>query len=169
MRLGTKGQYAVMAMADLALHQDHGYVTLPEISERQHIPLAYLEQLFIKLRRCHLVESTRGPGGGYRLNQSPENITIAHVIQAVDEKIQTTRCNRSTTPHHQELSCRGNSTRCLTHDLWDALGQKIHDYLESVTLADVCQKRIKSKNWTLGTETSPAGGTPHPPSIPTVV
>ncbi|MBM3572910.1 MAG: Rrf2 family transcriptional regulator, partial [Alphaproteobacteria bacterium] len=130
MRLSTKGRYAVMAMVDLARHSGGHPVALADIADRQEISLSYLEQLFAKLRRGALVRSVRGPGGGYLLGHPPEQMRIADIILAVDEPIRATRC----TPGAPE-GCNKNKSRCLTHDLWEELGNQIHLYLSSVTLA----------------------------------
>ncbi len=137
MKLSTKGRYAVMAMVDLAQHSAGQPLTLADIATRQDISLSYLEQLFAKLRRAGLVESVRGPGGGYKLSVSADDIRISEVILAVDEPIRTTSCNSKTS-----LGCIRKSTRCMTHDLWAELGHQIHGYLSSVSLADVCAGRI---------------------------
>jgi Rrf2 family iron-sulfur cluster assembly transcriptional regulator len=137
MRLGTKGRYAVMAMVDLAQHAGEGPVCLSEIAERQEISLSYLEQLFAKLRRGGLVKSVRGPGGGYLLAHARDDTRIADIIRAVDEPIRAVRCRPGAT-----LGCRGDRSRCLTHDLWEELSNQIHIYLSSVTLGDVCEKRV---------------------------
>lgn len=138
MRLSTKGRYAVMAMADLASREDaDGPVSLAEIAARQEISLSYLEQLFAKLRRENLVRSVRGPGGGYRLSRSSQETRIADIILAVDEPMKTTRCVPGSAK-----GCTGTSSRCLTHDLWEELGQQIHVFLSSITLADVVEKRV---------------------------
>lgn len=136
MKLSTKGRYAVMAMADLAYHSRGKPVALAEVADRQEISLSYLEQLFGKLRRGGLVSSVRGPGGGYRLARDPEETRIADIILAVDEPIKATRCTTG--------SPRGCQTqgRCLTHDLWEELGNQIYLYLSSVTLADICERRV---------------------------
>lgn len=126
MRLTTKGRFAVTAMVDLALRDGEGPVTLAEISARQKISLSYLEQLFGKLRRHQLVESVRGPGGGYCLARDTATISVAHIILAVDEPIDTTQCGG-------KENCR-DEQKCLTHDLWFALNKHIFDYLEAVTL-----------------------------------
>jgi Rrf2 family iron-sulfur cluster assembly transcriptional regulator len=136
MRLSTKGRYAVMAMVDLAQHGD-GPVSLAEIAERQEISLSYLEQLFAKLRRGGLVKSVRGPGGGYLLAHERDATRIADIILAVDEPIHAIRCQPGAT-----LGCRGDRSRCLTHDLWEELSNQIHLYLSSVSLGDVCEKRV---------------------------
>jgi len=137
MRLSTKGRYAVMAMVDLAHQSNRGPVTLAEIAERQEISLSYLEQLFAKLRKAGLVRSVRGPGGGYLLTQGRAETRIADIILAVDEPIRATRCAPGA-----PVGCRGNKTRCQTHDLWEELGNQIHLYLSSVSLADVCEQRV---------------------------
>jgi Rrf2 family transcriptional regulator, iron-sulfur cluster assembly transcription factor len=136
-RLSTKGRYAVMAMVDLAQHGGSGPVSLAEIAERQELSLSYLEQLFAMLRKCGLVKSVRWPGGGYLLGHDRGEIRIADIILAVDEPIRATRCAPGA-----PIGCRGNRTRCLTHDLWEELGNQIHLYLSSVSLADVCERRV---------------------------
>lgn len=133
MRLTTKGRFAVTAMIDLALRCSKGPVTLAGISERQEISLSYLEQLFGKLRRRGLVDSVRGPGGGYCLARPLAEITVADIICAVDEPLDTTQCGG-------KENCR-DEDRCMTHDLWFTLNRKIHDYLSSVTLADLVSKQ----------------------------
>lgn len=138
MRLSTKGRYAVMAMADLAGHGVGARpVALAEIAERQEISLSYLEQLFAKLRRAGLVRSVRGPGGGYRLSHAAGEVRIADIIMAVDEPIAATRCKTGS-----PKGCAAGGARCLTHDLWEELGQQIHVFLSSVSLADVVEKRV---------------------------
>ncbi len=137
MKLSTRGRYAVMAMADLAQHSDGNPVTLSEISDRQEISLAYLEQLFSKLRKRGLVESTRGPGGGYTLAQTTEEIAIADIVIAVDEPLSVTRCSANVAGK----GCVGTG-RCITHDLWADLGRHIHMYLASVSLDDVISRRL---------------------------
>lgn len=137
MKLGSKSQYAVMAMVDLALNAQDGPVTLASIAERQQLPVQYLEQLFSKLRRMGLVESLRGTKGGYRLAKSSSDIAIADVVLAVDEPIQTTRC-RSDSP----LGCQGKTTKCLTHALWIGLEEHITTYLKKVSLDHICQKNL---------------------------
>ena len=129
MRLTTKGRFAVTAMVDLSMRQTRGPVTLAAISERQHISLSYLEQLFGKLRRAKLVTSVRGPGGGYCLARATSAITVAEIISAVDEPIDATQCEG-------KENCNDDK-RCVTHDLWATLNQKMNDYLTSVSLADV--------------------------------
>ena len=137
MRLSTKGRYAVMAMADLARYEARAdrALALAKIAHRQEISLSYLEQLFARLRRKGLVKSARGPGGGYRLARTAEETKIADIIHAVDEPLRATRCADS-------AGCMHKGERCLTHDLWEDLGQKIEDYLASVSLADVVEGRL---------------------------
>jgi len=137
MRLSTKGRYAVMAMVDLAQHANGNPVSLAEIAERQEISLSYLEQLFALLRRSGLIKSVRGPGGGYLLARGRSEIRIADIILAVDEPIRATRCTPGA-----PVGCRGNRTRCSTHDLWEELGNQIHLFLSSVSLEDVCEQRV---------------------------
>ena len=126
MRLTTKGRFAVTAMIDLAMRHGSGPVTLAEISARQKISLSYLEQLFGKLRRHELVESVRGPGGGYCLAKDMSKISVADIIVAVDEPIDATQCGGKENCHDDQ--------KCLTHDLWATLNERIFDYLESVSL-----------------------------------
>ena len=137
MKLSTKGRYAVMAMVDLASHSHGQPVALADIAERQEISLSYLEQLFAKLRRGGLVRSVRGPGGGYLLAYPVDGTRVSDVILAVDEPIRATRCAPGS-----PSGCRTNRSRCLTHDLWEELGNQIHLYLSSVTLADVVNRRV---------------------------
>lgn len=132
MKLTTRGRYAVTAMLDLALHQQQGPVALGDIAARQDISLSYLEQLFAKLRRNGLVLSTRGPGGGYRLNGTAESISVAQVVDAVDEPVEYTRCGG-------RRDCQ-NHERCLTHDLWEELNQHVRGLLEDRTLAGLCAR-----------------------------
>jgi Rrf2 family iron-sulfur cluster assembly transcriptional regulator len=136
-KLGTKGRYAVMAMVDLACHSKGRPVSLADIAERQEISVSYLEQLFAKLRRCGLVRSVRGPGGGYLLGYAASETRIGDIILAVDEPIRAVRCKPG-----QTLGCRGDRSRCLTHDLWEELSNQIHLFLSAVTLDDVCEKRV---------------------------
>ena len=137
MKLSTKGRYAVTAMVDLARHGNGRPITLAEIAERQEISLSYLEQLFAKLRRCGLVRSVRGPGGGYLLARDRTETRIADIILAVDEPIRAVRCAPGAA-----VGCRLDRSRCLTHDLWEELSNQIQLYLSSVSLADVCEKRV---------------------------
>ena len=137
MKLSTKGRYAVTAMLDLALHYDKGHIALSEISARQGISLSYLEQLFAQLRRDGLVTSSRGPGGGYRLGREAGEISVAEVINAVHENIDATRCGGKGTCQDGE--------ECLTHKLWEDLSGQIHDFLSSISLAQVIQRRELKK------------------------
>ncbi len=136
MRLTTKGRFAVTAMVDLALRGGNGPVTLAGISERQDISLSYLEQLFGKLRRHHLVESVRGPGGGYCLTKALEEVSVADIIRAVDEPIDATQCGG-------KENCKDDG-RCMTHDLWVNLNAKIYEYLNSVSLAELVNNQRSS-------------------------
>ncbi len=131
MDLNTRGRYAVMAMADLAKYGADGALPLPAIAERQQISLAYLEQLFLKLRRAGLVESARGRSGGYRLGRPAAAISVADVMAAVEEDTRMTRCGGEAAK-----PCLPGE-RCLTHGLWDALGDQIAAFLENVTLQEV--------------------------------
>ena len=133
MKLTTKGRYAVTAMLDLALHGDHGPVSLADISARQEISLSYLEQLFSRLRRHQLVVSIRGPGGGYRLSRDPGSVFVAEVVDAVNESLDTTRCAN-------KGDCQ-NGEKCLTHHLWSDLSDQIHQFLSEISLADLMRKR----------------------------
>jgi Rrf2 family iron-sulfur cluster assembly transcriptional regulator len=132
MRLTTKGRFAVTAMMDLALRDSSGPVTLAEISSRQKISLSYLEQLFGKLRRHELVDSVRGPGGGYRLAKETARISVADIILAVDEPIDATQCGG-------KENCR-DEQKCLTHDLWANLNDRIFEYLEAVSLRQLVEE-----------------------------
>lgn len=142
MRLTTKGRFAVTAMIDLALHEGGGPVTLAAISERQEISLSYLEQLFGKLRRHRVVESVRGPGGGYRLAQSPDKITVADIIIAVDEPLDATQCGGKENCHG---TAHAGGARCMTHDLWSTLNTKMVEYLESVNLQHLVDQQRKKQ------------------------
>lgn len=141
MRLTTKGRFAVTAMIDLALRQQSGPVTLATISQRENISLSYLEQLFGKLRRHKLVDSVRGPGGGYTLARLARNITIADIIFAVDEPLDATSCGGK---EDCAIGRNGAAGKCMTHELWSALSRKMVDYLDSVSLQDqVDQQRMR--------------------------
>lgn len=142
MRLTTKGRFAVTAMIDLALRQDKGPVTLSAISQRQEISLSYLEQLFGKLRRHEIVDSVRGPGGGYTLARRAEDVTVADIIIAVDEPLDATQCGGKENCHS---STHEHGTRCMTHDLWTTLNAKMVEYLDSVSLKDLVDQQ-KQKN-----------------------
>lgn len=136
MELNTRGRYAVMAMADIAKFGGAGAIALPAISARQHLSVSYLEQIFVQLRQAGLVESVRGRGGGYRLARPAAEITVAEVMDAVDEDTRMTRCAIGETPG----GCVGD-TRCLTHGLWHALGAHIQDFLQAMSLQDVVDGR----------------------------
>ncbi|MDR2113123.1 MAG: Fe-S cluster assembly transcriptional regulator IscR [Candidatus Accumulibacter sp.] len=136
MRLTTKGRFAVTAMTDLALNGGAGPVTLAGISDRQRISLSYLEQLFGKLRRHKLVDSVRGPGGGYSLARPMERISVADIVRAVDEALDATQCGGIE-------NCR-DEKRCLTHELWTTLNFKMYEYLASVSLSDLVRKQRKN-------------------------
>ena len=135
MRLTTKGRFAVTAMIDLGLRQNNGPVTLAAISQRQQISLSYLEQLFGKLRRHELVESTRGPGGGYTLSRKATDITVAEIIMSVDEPMDATQCAG-------KENCHGEGARCMTHDLWASLNTRMVEFLESVTLQKLVDEQL---------------------------
>ena len=135
MRLTTKGRFAVTAMIDLGLRGGDGPVTLAGISERQKISLSYLEQLFGKLRRYNLVESVRGPGGGYCLARPAAQITVADIVRAVDEPLDATQC-------HGRENCKGEE-RCMTHELWTTLNSKMYEYLTSVTLRELVDQQLQ--------------------------
>ena len=133
MRLTTKGRYAVTAMLDLAIHSDKGPVSLSAISKRQEISLSYLEQLFSKLRKADLVASIRGPGGGYKLGRTLDNIYIAQIVDAVNESIDATNCSGKGNCQQGEV--------CLTHHLWSDLSDQIHQFLNSISLAKLVERR----------------------------
>ncbi len=135
MKLTTKGRYAVMAMADLALFKDKGPISLTDISIRQNISLAYLEQIFIKLKQENLVKSVRGAKGGYVLDAPPEEIKISNIIFAVDEEIKTLNCKKGS-----KKGCNNKSSKCITHNLWDQLDQHINSFFEKVKLQDLVKK-----------------------------
>ena len=135
MRLTTKGRYAVMAMADLALFKDNGPISLKDISLRQNISLAYLEQIFIKLKQENLVKSVRGAKGGYELKSPPEEIKISNIILAVNEEIKTLNCKKES-----KKGCNSKSSKCITHNLWDQLDQHINSFFEKVKLQDLLKK-----------------------------
>jgi len=132
MRLTTKGRYAVTAMLDLALNADQGPVCLADISKRQDISLSYLEQLFARLRRAKLVTSVRGPGGGYRLGREPAAISVAGVIDAVNEAVDATRC-------HGQADCQQGS-KCITHHLWCDLSDEIQRFLSDISLQELVRR-----------------------------
>lgn len=152
MRLSTKGRYAVMAMADLAKNgQGEGApraVSLAEIATRQEISLSYLEQLFARLRKSGLVTSVRGPGGGYRLTKGAHETVVAEIVLAVDEPIRATRCSGQASPQ----GCMMAGERCITHNLWEDLGDEIHRYLAAVSLEDVVMNRTGARRRSVLTE-----------------
>lgn len=135
MKLTTKGRYAVTAMLDLSLHDGNGPVSLLEISERQSISLSYLEQLFSKLRRQGLVTSVRGPGGGYSLSRKPDEIAVSNIIMAVDENLDVTNCGNASG------GCHKTNKRCLTHNLWMDLSNRIQSFLDDISLQNLMDKR----------------------------
>lgn len=137
MRLTTKGRFAVTAMLDLALSQDAGPVTLAGISQRQNISLSYLEQLFGKLRRQQIVESVKGPGGGYYLARDAKEVSVSDIVLAVDEPLDATQCGG-------KENCNGHA-RCMTHDLWSNLSARMVEYLDSVSLQDLVDQQKKKK------------------------
>ena len=135
MKLTTKGRYAVMAMADLALFKDNGPTSLSDISLRQNISLPYLEQIFIKLKDKNLVKSTRGAKGGYILEKPANDIKISNIISAVDEEVKMLSCKKES-----KKGCNNKSTKCITHNLWDQLDQHINGFFEKVKLQDLVKK-----------------------------
>ena len=141
MNLTSKGRYAVMAMADLAKNNAKEPISLTEISLRQGISIAYLEQLFLKLRKNNLVQSARGPLGGYILTRPPEEIKLLSIISAVDEKIKTVKCKKES-----KKGCNGKSIKCITHNLWDDLESHINKFFEDNTLTDILFKEVRNKS-----------------------
>ena len=139
MKLTSKGRYAVMAMADLANTNANEPINLTEISLRQGISISFLEQIFLKLKRNNLVESSRGPSGGYSLTKSPEEIKLSSIIKAVNEEVKTVGCKKEL-----KKGCNGKSIKCITHDLWDDLETHINNFFEKNTLKDIIY-RIKNK------------------------
>lgn len=139
MKLGTRGRYAVAAMVDLAHHYDEkGPITLAEIAGRQNLPVSYLEQLFSKLRKAGLIQSHRGQTGGYTLAKPSPEISVTEIISAVDETIQATGCSK------KGVGCRGGTSLCQTHKLWDSLGHHIQTYLSHISLDDICHNRFNA-------------------------
>lgn len=132
MKLTSKGRYAVTAMLDVSLHSQKGPVSLADISERQEISLSYLEQLFSRLRKDKLVDSVRGPGGGYKLGREPQDISIGEVIRAVNESVDATKCQG-------KGDCQGGE-RCLTHNLWEGLSERINVFLNGITLGELMEQ-----------------------------
>ena len=141
MKLTSKGRYAVMAMADLAKNYVKEPISLTEISLRQGISIDYLEQLFSKLRKNNLVQSTRGPSGGYLLSKPPDEIKLLSIISAVDEKIKTVKCRKES-----KKGCNGKSIKCITHNLWDDLETHISKFFEDNTLNDILFKEVRNKS-----------------------
>ena len=139
MKLTSKGRYAVMAMADLAKNNVKEPTSLAEISLRQGISVAYLEQLFLKLRKNNLVQSARGPSGGYILAKPPGEIKLLSIISAVDEKIKTVKCKKES-----KKGCNGKSIKCITHNLWDDLENHINKFFEDNTLNDIIFKEVRN-------------------------
>jgi Rrf2 family transcriptional regulator, iron-sulfur cluster assembly transcription factor len=137
MKLTTKGRYAVMAMADLALFKDNGPTSLSDISMRQNISLPYLEQIFIKLKDNNLVKSTRGAKGGYVLEKPAQDIKISNIIFAVNEEVKTLNCKKES-----KRGCNNKSAKCITHNLWDQLDQHINSFFEKVKLQDLVKKTL---------------------------
>ena len=137
MKLTTKGRYAVMAMADLALFKDSGPTSLTEISLRQNISLAYLEQIFIKLKNKNLVKSIRGSKGGYVLEKPATEIKISNIISAVDEEVKMLNCKKES-----KKGCNNKFSKCITHNLWDQLDQHINNFFEKVKLQDLVKRNM---------------------------
>ena len=135
MKLTTRGRYAVMAMADLASNANEGAISLTEISSRQNISLAYLEQIFIKLRNRKLVKSIRGASGGYILEKPASEIKLSSIIFAVDEEVRMLKCKKNS-----KKGCTNKSTKCITHNLWDELDQHINNFFEKVRLQDLVKQ-----------------------------
>ena len=140
MKLTSKGRYAVMAMADLAKNNAKVPISLNEISLRQGISLSFLEQLFLRLKNNELVQSTRGPNGGYLLSKAPEEIKLSSIISAVDEKVKTVKCKKES-----KKGCNGKLIKCITHNLWDELESHINSFFEKNTLKDIIYKAEKNK------------------------
>ena len=137
MKLSTKGRYAVTALADIAMQGENALVSLADISERQDISLAYLEQLFVKLRKAGVVESVRGPGGGYRIAKGPEGTRISDVMAAVDERLNAMGCDGEA-----GQGCGGSKAVCLTHNLWEQLSAHVYVFLNQTTIADVVEDKM---------------------------
>ena len=144
MKLTSKGRYAVMAMADLAKNNVKKPTNLTEISLRQGISIAYLEQLFLKLRKNNLVQSARGPSGGYVLSKPPGDIKLLSIIRAVDEKIKTVKCRKES-----KKGCNGKSIKCITHNLWDDLEAHINKFFEDNTLTDILFREVRNNSESL--------------------
>ncbi len=138
MILSTKGRYAVMALVDIAVHGNSGPVKLASISQRQELDQGYLEQIFVKLKRVGLVTPIKGPGGGYLLGRPKSDIAIADIMFAVEENLKMTRCQKNSS-----TGCMQDKTRCVTHHIWESLGDHIHGFLKGITLEDVCARRLE--------------------------
>lgn len=138
MMLGAKARYAVMAMVDLAAHAGEKPVKLAEIAQRQEMSLAYLEQIFAKLKSHGLVKATKGPGGGYTLARAAGELPVSEIVIATEEEMKMTRCEAES-----HTGCMASKERCLTHDLWEGLGDHIYKYFHAISLEDVCQKRLQ--------------------------
>ena len=158
MRLTTKGRFAVTAMIDVAMHGGGGPVTLAAVSARQRISLSYLEQLFGKLRRSGLVDSVRGPGGGYNLAKAPDQVSVAEIITAVDEPIDATQCGGRENCH--------DDRRCMTHDLWAGLNDHIFSFLSGVTLAHLVQQQQQKADVTVMKDHRQSPGGSTAPKVP---
>ena len=141
MKLSNKGRYAVMAMADLAQTNDAQPTNITDISLRQGISTSFLEQIFLKLKRNNLVQSSRGPSGGYFLAKAPEEIKLSSIIKAVDEKVKTVGCKKEL-----KKGCNGKSIKCITHNLWDDLENHINNFFEKNTLQDIVFKSSNNKS-----------------------
>ena len=141
MKLTTKGRYAVMAMADLATNANGSTISLTEISSRQNISLAYLEQIFIKLKNKKLVKSTRGANGGYKLERPASEIRLSYIISAVDEEVKMLNCKKNS-----KKGCNNKSTKCITHNLWDQLDQHINGFFEKIKLQDLIKQNSNLKS-----------------------
>ena len=142
MKLTTKGRYAVMAMADLALFKDNGPTSLSDISLRQNISLPYLEQIFIKLKDKNLVKSTRGSKGGYILEKPANDIKISYIISAVDEEVKMLNCKKES-----KKGCNGKSSKCITHNLWDELEVHINNFFEQKNLQDLIKNQVENRTY----------------------
>ena len=140
MKLNTKGRYAVMAMADLALNESIGPISLKEISIRQNISLPYLEQIFIKLKNKKLVRSSRGASGGYILGKPASDIKLSNIIFAVDEEVRMLNCKKTS-----KKGCTNKTTKCITHNLWDQLDQHINGFFENIKLQDLVKQNSNLK------------------------
>ncbi|MBW8309653.1 MAG: Rrf2 family transcriptional regulator [Candidatus Paracaedibacteraceae bacterium] len=138
MKLSSKARYAVMAMVDIAHYGEAGPVPLSAISLRQGLPLAYLEQLFNRLKKADLVVSCRGSNGGYKLSRPRQELRVYDVIAAVDTPLKATRCST-----HEAIGCQGTSSKCMTHDLWGELSSVVEGFLQYVTLDDICSRRLR--------------------------